>query len=87
MQRKRQKRLVGSEIAYLDPNDCGSTAGYALSWSRYGKLDGCVDLSDCNRHIQWYFYGNNKNTIAKIDKAISILQNFKHYLASAKRQK
>jgi len=82
-----KRKLIASEIAYLDPVDCGSTVGYTLIWDRLGHIEGTVDLSDCNRHIQWYFYKGNKNSMEKIDKAISVLQNFRRHLLLAKKKK
>jgi hypothetical protein len=77
------RKLIASEIAYLDPLDCGSTVGYAINKGRHG-LHGNIDLSDCNRHITWYF-GNNKSSLNKIDKAVELLTNFKNEFAKAQK--
>ena len=74
--------LVASEIRYIDPMDCGSSIGYTIT-KRYAIVSGAVTLTDCNRIIQWYFQGDDRKEVDKIDRAISILQNFKRDWESA----
>lgn len=78
-----KRKLIASDIVYIDPLDCGSTIGYAITTGR-GGVRGTINLSDCNRQIEWYFDKNSSSD--KIDKAISILQNFKRTLEAAKRK-
>jgi len=77
--------LYASEISYLDPLDCGSTVGYTVRRGRRG-VTGEVDLSDCNRKIEWYF-SSAPDSIKKIDKAIEILQRFREEFSKARRRK
>ena len=74
--------IVASEIKYIDPIDCGSSVGYTIT-KRYTRVSGAVSLTDCNRIIQWYFQGDDRKEVDKIDRAISILQNFKRDWESA----
>lgn len=83
MSRKRsQPELLAASIIQLDPVDCGSTVGYKIVKGR--DLWAEVDLSDCNRKIQWSFYSRNAEAgIVKIDKAIEILTKFRTDWAAA----
>lgn len=79
VRRKPSVLAVGS--AYLDPIECDSTISYkVIHGSR--RLWANVQLSDCSRKIEWYF-GNDKTALAKADKAIEILQEFRIALAVA----
>lgn len=69
-----KKTNITSRIEYLNPGGCGSTLGYSIYRRRH--LSGQVDLADCNRKIEWYFY-NDAESLMKIDKAIEILQAFR----------
>ena len=81
-----KRHLYASETAYIDPLDCGSTVGYRLRKGRRG-VTATVDISDCNRKIEWYF-SNDPDSVAKISKAIEILQNFqKQFLKACRRKK
>lgn len=76
-----KEKLYDHGIEYIDPSLCGSTIGFRISRSRYRGLNAQVKLSDCNRSIAWEFDGREDDTykanLAKIDKAISILQWFR----------
>jgi hypothetical protein len=75
-----KRKLIASDIVMLDPMDCGSDVAYVVGLNRYGKVYGDISLSDCNRKITWYF---DKNDIAKIDKAVAILQSFRKIYSAA----
>ena len=79
----RKKKLYAEGIVQLDPMDCGSSISYAVVRGRHGYLTGDVDLSDCNRKIQWYF---GRDDLPKIDKAIKILTEFRAAFAKATRR-
>jgi hypothetical protein len=75
-----RRKVLASEIHYLDPADCGSTIGYAVVKGR--RLSASVTLSDCNRQIEWWF--GKDVPIAKVEIAIQTLQNFKDALNNAR---
>jgi hypothetical protein len=77
-------KVWAAEAGYLDPVDCDSFIAYKVVRSLY--LTACVTLSDCTRSIQWYF-GDSKDSIYKIDKAITLLQGFKKSLVEAQKHK
>jgi hypothetical protein len=79
MRRKRTAVLVAANIVQLDPVDCGSTVGYKIVRGR--NLWAELDLSDCNRKIQWSFY--SIDGLGKIDRAIEMLTKFRTDWASA----
>jgi hypothetical protein len=81
----RKRELIASGIVMLDPLDCGSTIGYTVRRGRRG-VNGDVSLSDCNRKIEWFF-SNDDNAVAKIDKAIEILSQFREEFKKARRRK
>jgi hypothetical protein len=85
---KRPRKMLRSEIEYIDPLNCDSTVGYTVGQGSRGVF-GSVDLSDCNRKITWHFGrydGNDKSRLAKIDRAIGLLIRFRSELDSAMRQ-
>lgn len=71
---KRTRKLLASDIAMIDPADCGSTVGYAITRTRHG-LSAEVELSDCNRKINWYF-ADSADAVIKIVRAIILLKEF-----------
>ena len=77
---KIRRKVLASEIHYLDPADCGSVIGYAIVRGR--RLSASVTLSDCNRQIEWWF--GKDVPLAKVDIAISTLQNFRTALVKAR---
>jgi len=78
MQRKTRK-LVKANITHIDPLNCNSTIGYTIIEGRRG-LYADMDLSDCGRKIPC-------GVLAKIDKAIAIMQEFRtEWLRVARRQ-
>jgi len=80
---KRTRELLASDIALIDPLDCGSSVGYVITKSRHG-LSAEIELTDCNRKIQWYF-SSDVGAVAKIDKAINLLENFRAAFIKARR--
>lgn len=78
----RKRKLIASRIDYLDPLNCGSTIGYTIINGRSG-LYADVDLTDCNRRLSWSF-NNKPEAIKKIDKAISILTEFRVLFLAAR---
>ena len=82
--KKRTRKLLASEIVMIDPMDCGSTIGYVIREDRYG-LSAEMALSDCNRKIEWYFSRSESNSaVAKIDRAIAVMNNFRAAFIKAK---
>lgn len=66
---------------YLDPFDCGSTVSYRIVSTNY--FDAAIDLSDCNRKISWAF---NAGDVDKVDRAISLLSDFRKELLKASKK-
>lgn len=87
------EKLIASEIGYLDAADCGSTVGYKLITSTPYAGKGNVtpsfyaevDLTDCGRKINWTFR-NSTDALAKINKAITLLTNFKKEFVKAQKK-
>lgn len=77
---KRTRKLIAKNIDYIDPLECDSTVGYTITRGR--RLSANVNLTDCNRHITWYFNAD-KSAIPKIDRAISLLTEFKDEFKAA----
>lgn len=75
-------KVYASRVEYVDPADCGSTIGYRIHGRRYLSAD--VELSDCNRMINWYF-NNEDGGLAKIDRAIEILIAFRNDFVKARK--
>jgi hypothetical protein len=86
MRRRRTTVVLASRIEYLDCGNCNSAVGYYIVRGRRRQLRGHVDLSDCNRKIEWYF-DDDPEGIAKIDKAISMLTEFREKFIAARRRK
>lgn len=63
-----------AKAAYIDPGDCGSIIAFEIHTGRRGLM-GNIDLSDCNRKIQWYF--SKETGSKKITEAISLLEEFR----------
>lgn len=83
--RNKKNVEIASRIEYIDPACCDSTVGFTIIKGRRG-MRGNVDLTDCNRKIQWYF-SNDIDSVRKIDKAISILQSFRTTFVGARKKK
>lgn len=79
---KRTRKLLASDIAMIDPLDCGSTVGYAITRSRHG-MSAEVELSDCNRKINWYF-ADDASAVIKIDRALALLTDFRAAFVKAR---
>ena len=79
---RRKREVLASRIDFIDAYDCGSTVGYSIRNGRHG-LSGAIYLTDCNRKIDWYFSDKDAG-IAKIDKAIEILVEFRNNFKAAK---
>lgn len=83
--------LIGSEIDYIDPLHCGSTVGYTITRYKpdYGdkkiRVDGQVEIADCNRKVTWSFDRAHDDDILKIERAIEILTQFKREFIKARR--
>lgn len=69
------KTDLGHNIVAIDPTDCGSTVAYSITGRCRRGLSATVDLADCTRKIQWYFYGDDETK--KIDAAIAMLEEFR----------
>lgn len=82
---KSERKSIYNAIVYLDPLDCGSTIGYTINRRRTGSISAQVDLTDCNRKIEWYF--SDSTPIQKIDTAIAILTEFRTKLLSVTKKK
>lgn len=68
---------LGHKIVMIDPTDCGSTVGYSIVRRVSRGTSATIDLADCNRKIQWYFSARDASPTAKIDAAITLLQEFR----------
>lgn len=80
--RKRPK-VFATESAYIDPIGCDSIISYKIIDGT--RLSGSIDLSDCNRKINWWFR-NEPESVVKIDKAIAMLQEFRAAFVDAQKQ-
>lgn len=73
MSRAKAKSLL-NKAAYIDVTECGSIIGMDIH-TRGTRLMGNIDLSDCNRKIQWYF--SHETGTEKIDTAIALMKKFR----------
>ena len=74
---RRIRTLIKADIRYIDPLNCGSTIGYNIIAGRRGVYAD-VDMTDCNRKITWNFAQRDGDAVlAKIDQAITMLQEFR----------
>lgn len=80
-----KRELFAQNIQYLDPLNAGSVIGYVINKNARGRLRGEMNLSDCSRKIDWYF--DQEEGLAKIDKAIALLQEFRTAWVAAKAKK
>lgn len=80
----KKRAVVAAASTYIDPADCDSTISYKVV--RGSRLWGSVQLSDCNRKIDWFFR-NDKTSLSKIDRAIEALQAFRAAFAVALAEK
>lgn len=74
------KKVHAAESVYIDPADCDSKVSYKItgdSEDEGERVSATVQLSDCNRTIDWYFNARNENSISKIDNAIKALTQFR----------
>jgi len=87
-----ESTVLAAESAHIDPIDCDSTVSYRIlrnshEDSKTGetrfRISATVQLADCSRKIDWYFGGDHKQQLAKIDKALSMLRQFRKELNSA----
>lgn len=83
--RKEQDALLAADIQYLDPLGCDSTVAYKIVKRDGGSPWASVTLSDCERHINWYFY--RYTPISKLDKAIELLTSFREELVKVRKRK
>lgn len=83
---KNKSKMIAQNIAYIDPLGCGSSIGYTIiDRHRRRSVDGEVQLTDCNRIIQWSFCYDD--AIPKIKKAIELLTEFSAALEIALKRK
>lgn len=68
----------------IDPEDCGSTVGYAVRRNEHG-LSGEVRLSDCNRQIEWYF--DRQTSPDKIQLILRLLHEFEEAWTKANKSR
>lgn len=83
-----KEEILESEISYIDPLDCGSIIGYRLylkGTEDKKSVSGDIDISDCNRMINWSFYG--EGSLEKIDNVIEIFTSFKNKLSREMNKK
>jgi hypothetical protein len=81
---RRAPKLVASDSCYLDPLGCDSTISYKII-DGPRRTWGNVQLADCNRRIEWYFGADD--SVDKVDRAISILQDFRDQLLTARESR
>lgn len=79
----RKRKLVTARSAYLDPLHCDSQIAYKVIEGARG-IWGSVQLSDCQRKLEWYFNTTTTSDKAKIDKAIDMLTEFRSTLEAAR---
>ena len=87
--------MTQQNSVFIDPEDCSSSVGYFVTTREdhntktdktTPRISATVVLADCNHKIDWYFNGENKASIDKIDAAIKILREFRTiYVAECKR--
>lgn len=78
---KYTPKVIASASTYIDPLVADSTVSYkVIQGPRH--LWGTVQLSDCNRKIEWYF--NGRGSPDKINVAIQYLTDFREALALAR---
>ena len=77
--RKKVPKVIATNSAYLDPLYCDSTISYKIIDG--SRVWGSAQLADCSRKIEWYF--NDKEPIEKIERAISMLEQFRDELNAA----
>jgi hypothetical protein len=75
-------KVHAQQAAYIDPLDCGSLIAYCITSRR--RLSASIDLSDCNRRINWYF-DNDGSGLRKIDKVIALLSDFRRDFVAAQK--
>lgn len=78
--RKKVRKVIATNSAYLDPLYCDSTISYKIIDGSQ-RIWGSVQLADCSRKIDWYF--GNDNPVDKIEKAIALLEEFRDELNAA----
>ena len=75
---RKTRKLIKANITHIDPLNCNSTIGYTIIERRGLGLYADMDLADCGRKITWGFAKRDGNgVLAKIDKAIAIMQEFR----------
>jgi hypothetical protein len=82
--------IVQQNSVFIDPENCGSSIGYYITTNEYKPKDkpavystsATIVLADCSHKIDWNF---GEDSTAKIDAAISMLQEFrKKYIEAEK---
>jgi hypothetical protein len=85
---KRTLKVHTSRADYIDPGGCESIVAYAIVSrlnSRRRRFSANMDLSDCNRKINWYF-SSDADGLKKIDKVIEIMTNFRSEFVRAQKE-
>ena len=80
---RKSPKVFATGSAYIDPVGCDSTISYKVVGGT--RMSGSIDLSDCNRKINWWFC-NEPESVVKIDKAIAMLQEFRAAFVDAQKQ-
>ena len=85
--------ITHQNSVFIDPKNCGSNVGYYIVTCECKRKDkpttysfcGTVVLTNCSHKIDWTFGGDYNGGVEKIDKAISMLQEFRNkYLETEK---
>ena len=73
---KKDSRVLFEGGGFIAPAECGSTIMFSTVDSGYegDSIETTIQLTDCSRMISWNFPCSTAG-IAKIDKAIKILQD------------
>lgn len=72
---------------YIDAANCGSLIAYRIYKASYEGFCAHIELTDCNRKIEWDFSGGTpksfQRNIWKIEAAIAILKEFQVEMTEA----
>lgn len=82
--RSRTRKVIAHNSTYIDPLQCDSKVSYKIIDSST-RLWGSVDLTDCEHKISWWF--SREEPIAKLDKAIEMLTEFRVKMIEAQEER
>lgn len=82
---QRTPKLIATNAAYIDPLHCDSTISYKVVKGARAVW-GSVQITDCNRKVEWYF-GSRCEPVDKVSKAISMLEEFRTALSTARAER